>query len=534
MNRKNYIKKIYIGLTSFYSKYPTVSLIGINTLVIFLSITVLPFRYETMDDRYYLSWVTSGYLSGTPDYHTLFMNALYSWFESRLYIIAPNIEWHTWLLLIIHFFSLSSIGICLINGNHSKTTKIASLIILYLLEIYLLTNLQFTTTAGLAATAGILLIIVGEKQLYWLGCSLFIVGSMIRYPSAMFCGIVAAAFYPMTVLRLGFYRERLIALCLCAIGAISLHIIDKQIYLQDPIWKGRYEFNKLRGAVFDNSNTWRLVINPPDGISRNDFDVMGTVYDTVNWNEDAYNRCLNEIELQTTYHGIPGLKKVKNIPNELSQFWLWFLSLLPIMVYCMLNCAKLRERAMFILGFLSLPLAMAFIALNTRLVLHAFLCGWLPVLFISICIVPDKRKWTSIWLYISLSLIIPSIIPNLHLGQITSANLYRQQMELVKIGEQNGAKYFVIDYYSEKCEYPFGLRYHFSENDIHVNHINNSSLKMVDNESYVFILKNESNDSQIEAITENIRHQNNDSIGITSQKIMQNESYVLSRLITTK
>ena len=230
----NFLSRISLSVNKAFQKRPFLCLLFVNLVFLTLAIVLLPFSYECVDDRF-LAWVTSGYLSGHPEFHTVYMHTFYAWIESRLYMMLPQIEWHTWLFLVIHLTSLSVIGYCLLKTDQNKWVKCASLLLLYVLEIYFLTHLQFTTTAGLVATAGMMLIV--SRKEYGTGVALFFLGVIIRYKAAMFCGVVVAALYPLVLLRQGFVKRQLIVLGLCAVGAFGLSLVDDYIYSLDPTWE---------------------------------------------------------------------------------------------------------------------------------------------------------------------------------------------------------------------------------------------------------------------------------------------------------
>jgi len=174
---------------------------------------------------------------------------------------------------------------------------------------------------------------------------------------------------------------------------------------------------------------------------------------------------------------------------------------------------------------------MAVVALNTRLVLHAFLCGWIPVFFLSICIIPIKKETLSyIWLALTTLLLLPCIIPRLHLGQSTSKNLFQQQMELIRKGEQDGARCFVIDYKTEKCEYPFGIRYRFNNPDTKVEHLDNVNYDIVNNDKYVFLLGKETADNVIENLENKIQRHAFQSEIIHAETLSTSNNYILFRI----
>jgi hypothetical protein len=286
---------------------------------------------------------------------------------------------------------LTVIIYCISKKKYGKWVKTSLVLLMYVTEVYLLSHFQFTSTAGLIATAGLLFIVMRRK--YWLGIVLFLLGSIVRFQAALFCGLITASFYPLIVLRQGFHRKQLYALCICVVGALSLHAFDKQIYYKDHKWKAIYQYDRLRGMVYDNSNTWRLIQALPNGKTREDLERWsGTYSDMSRWSTEDLQKCLSIIESQTSYHGIPGLKKIKNIPVQLCHFGLWFIILIPLLICGLISLRGWKERTALLIGMISLPVSLAMISLNIRLANHAIFCGWFAVLLLSTYLIPFNSK----------------------------------------------------------------------------------------------------------------------------------------------
>ena len=441
--------KFFEFVKEMFAKWPFVCLLAVNVAFIAFVVTLLPFQFETCDD-YTIAWRHSGYMFGKASAFDLIMHYYWAWFELQLYHVFPSVEWHTWLFLIIHLLSLSSIGFCIAKSQWNWKSGIVTFVFLYAIELYVLTNLQFTTTAGLAATAGLLLIIIVNK--YWSGIVLFLLASMIRYESAMFCGVIVAAMYPLVVLRRGFHWPQLAVLALCAICGVVMKYVDKQVYMKDPEWRVVYEYNKLRSKVYDSSNIWRLYSSGI--VSERELDLWsgGVFMEMDNWPTERLGKCLDFMEKETAWRGIPGIKKMKNIPLQLKQFWPWFVILSLVFAGCALNCKNRKERWLLLLGIISLPLALSWVALNIRLNGRAFLCGWIPCVLLPLILIPTERK--RLWSSLATLLLIVNVVMNA--PSPNPRDIYRQQKEVVDCGIRNGAKCFITGVGDIK--YPFGIR----------------------------------------------------------------------------
>ncbi len=496
-----------------FDKHTFVFLLAANVVFFALVVAALPFAFELVDD-WHMAWITSGYLSGEPDAHTLFMNFFYGWLLVGLYDVMPSVEWYSWLMLGTHLVSLTILGKCIVKSKHGKITEVFSLLILYVVEIRCLVNFGFTTTAGIGATAALMLIVHERK--YWQGCLLFLIASMVRFHSAMFCGLCVAAMYPLIILRRGFCWQQLVALGFCAFAGGGVKYADKLVYMSDPEWKETYEYNGIRAKLYDNSNIWRLYSSAI--VSEEDLNSWSGGMD-VDWPVERLESCLGYIEKETSWHGIPGLKKVKNIPRELAFFWPWLLMLAFVFIGSALNCNSRKEMGLLMIGVIAMPLALALVSLNTRLNERAFLCGWIPCVLLLVILVPVKRHrfWLSLAALLALAYVIVKM-PSSHPRMI-----YRKQKEMVDCGQRHGAECLITKV--DAVTYPFGIRPFLYTTLIQTSDV---TKEMLDEGACVALLKNES--SQEDSLT--IKEQMGDKLGVDIETIelCSNDAYVLVRL----
>ena len=449
-----------------FGKYTFVCLLAVNVLFIALSVWLLPFGYESSDDRI-LAWNTSGYLTGHPRFHLIWTHVFYAWIQSRLYMMLPAVEWWSWSLLVVHLLGLSVIGYCVLSANHNRWAKGLIIAMVYVWEMYGLTHFQFTTTAGLAAISGMLLIL--SRKRYGWGILLFVLGALIRYQAAMFTGLMVAALYPFVLARDGFDRKQVAVMAICAISAFCLNLVDTYLYERDPRLKEMREYDNLRSKMYDNSNWWRVYDRPPAGLSRSELFVTSYpvpfVTDSV-WDRreaGGFNTVenmklfLQAVDELTTLKGVPKVKKAKNIPVQFRNGKVVFFSILAltVIVGCFWGCRNNKERLALVFGLLCFVLAMAYISLDQRLVPRACLCGLFPLLWVPLCLVSYEKKVTRVFAFLALFLTgwffvkaLPSTKPS---------RIYESKKELVECGVEHGGKY-LYSTVSNEIEYPLGLR----------------------------------------------------------------------------
>ena len=529
--------KLILRIKRIISKRPFVCLLVANASFLALVALLLPFRYDAVDDVQ-MAWRMAGYLYTPADFHTFYMNTILTWVVWKLYALVQCVEWHTWLLLAAHLFSLTVIVRCIVLTKHGFLVKLSIVMMVYAMEAFNLAHLQFTITAGMCATAGLLLVVTQKR--YFSGCVLFLVGSLFRYSAAMLGGVMIALFYPLVLLCRGFERRQIVALAFCAIGAFGLHRLDVHVYVSDPEWKPRYEYDVLRGKCYDNSNMWRIYSMPPEGITRADLDGFGGVHMKESdweerdskggiwsvWPPEKLEYFLQAVDEQTTYKGIRGLKKVKNIPEQVGKFPLELVVLILVTIGCWLNCQGSKEKMALLLGVVGVPLVMGMVALNTRLVFRAFFCAWMPALVVPMVLIPQNKRGAWIALGCGALLVICLSINEVEVQRPRARMMHRMQKELVEQARSAGAKYLICETV-ESMYYPFGIRLPLIRFDIR--DVPKKCEEIVDNKEYVFLAEKADRESVMERINQMISF----TIGVVEcEEMCCNERYVLFRLVS--
>lgn len=452
---------------NLFGKHTFACLLVVNVLFMALAVESLPFGFESSDDRI-MAWNTSGYLCGYPRYHVIWTHVFYAWFQSRLYMLVPEVEWWSWSLLVIHLFSLSVIGYCVLKTGHNRWAKGMLFSMVYVWEMYDLVHFQFTTTAGLAAVSGLLLVI-SQKRYGW-GVLLFLLAALVRYQAAMLCGLMTAALYPFVLAHLGFDRKQLVVMAICAMSALCLNLLDTHMYNRDPRLKEMRDYDHMRSRMYDNSNWWRVYDYPPAGLSRSDLFVnafpIPFVTDSV-WDKremggfnsmENMSLFLQSVDDLTTYKGIPCIKKLKNIPMQFRNGKVFFLFAigLAVIVGCLWGSKSNKERLALMLGLLSFVLTMASVSLNQRLATRACLCGLFPLLWIPLSLISYQKRVTRAFAFLALLLTVMFFVDTLPSAKPSS--LYKLKKELVDCGIGHGGEYLYSAVTTE-TEYPFGLRF---------------------------------------------------------------------------
>lgn len=529
-------------IKKLFDKHPFACLLVLNVLFMALAVILLPFSYEGNDDRF-LSWNTSGHLMGTYRYHVVWMHVFYAWFESQLYMMCPQVEWKTWLFLAIHLVSLTIMCYCVIKTNHNRWAKGMILVMLYVWEMYDLIHFQFTTTAVLAAMAGVLLIVT--KRNYLCGVFLFLLGVLVRYHSAMFCGLMTAVLYPLVLNRFGFDRKQLVSLVICVVGAFILNWMDVYSYNKDSKLKEMRNYDVLRAKMYDNSNSWRVYEYPPEGLTRQE--ILGTtqpipyISDSV-WNhrkdyseeyefisDEKMELFLQTVENYTKYKGISGLKKIKNISIQFPKFSMLFAIGLLVIVGCFVGCGSRKGRVSLVFAAVCFVLINAYLTLDGVINVRAFLCGLFPLMWLSLYLVPYKKNITNLFASAALLLTVLFFVNAINaMPAEKPSKTYKKQMELVKYGiNHNGKFLYSWHLILPETGYPFCLRLlGLAKTNPYT--ITSVSKQVLEEGSCMTLVRKDSSKEEVESV----KRQFVKFLGVfvEAEELCSNEDFVLFRL----
>lgn len=336
-----------------------------------------------------MAWIASGNYFGSPDYHLVFINVIYGLFVSLLYKILPSIEWYTILFLICHVISITILLCTVLRIRTNKTTKILIIAILYILETKMLMALQFTTTAGITATASLFLILSRDKKEMLIGLSLFILASLIRFHAAMLVGLVFLFFYPLYISLFKFHLLQFIILVIACVFATSFNLIDRVIYKTHPEWNYFYEYNKIRGKINDNPNAWRVSNNLPQNIHQDDVKLLTWYFfsDPNLLDLNTLKTIHATINEQTKYNNISSLKKIKNIPISLYDNLPSFIIIIPLYIYFLLGCYGKRKKLLYTSSFVGMLIIFSIISLDAIVKDRAWICAIIPFIFLSFVLI---------------------------------------------------------------------------------------------------------------------------------------------------
>jgi len=228
----------------------------LNAVLFAVFLSCFTIFYETNDDPN-MQWIASGFYTGHPSEYLIFTNVLIGWLLRFSFCLCPACNWYLLYLLGVHYVSLTTVAFVILRRCSHWLFILLYVGFFLLVEVRNLLNLQFTTTAFLAGTAGSLLLVDSLRPslpIQWpgavAGMGLVALMGMIRELVTPFLVLIAL---PFVFERFGLVGlRRLAAVGLVAVALfLSFHELNHWYYQRDPVWREYVEYNTLRGKIHD-------------------------------------------------------------------------------------------------------------------------------------------------------------------------------------------------------------------------------------------------------------------------------------------
>lgn len=224
------------------------SFLGLGAMI---TIWFLPWRFQTNDDEL-MMWLVSGAYTGTPESYAVFIHPLLSLAFSKLYTIAPGIQWYplTWFLVMYLSYILFQFISLKIKRSRGSAT-IWNLFFLALL-IHFCFSVQFSIVASFAVTAGLSNRILSNRSFtgrhkFYLTDLLILLGGMIRI-EILVLSLIGCAFISIINLRKSIPLK---ALIVPSILALILYLTNLAFLQKNDLMEFN-AVNQLRSQVFDH------------------------------------------------------------------------------------------------------------------------------------------------------------------------------------------------------------------------------------------------------------------------------------------
>lgn len=369
----NKIKEIY--------KNNFALIFAINVIVFTCLYLLVPCTYKQNDDVF-MSWIASGVgmSDGLPNYHLLFINVILGYFISFLYTISSNVEWYSLVIVIIQLLSYSCIHQHIVNSKKSRLLKVLFILLLFAFEVRIFVLLQFTTTAAMAAMAGIVLILSNKRYENIIGLILFIIASLLRFEAAMLVGCISAPFILFFSRKFNYKFINYVFLGIIICSSVFLKSFDSYIYQSDSEWKELKEYNSIRGRISDNPNFINFRSEDIDSsISMNDisfFEFLALNSDILS--VDVLREIKESIDGNTTFfQKITNVKDLLNGPIIMFFIFGTICLFLYLVVYEKISYWKIITLVFYIF------VLFVVISFESRVKMRVFLSMMLPVWYFS-------------------------------------------------------------------------------------------------------------------------------------------------------
>jgi hypothetical protein len=337
---------------------------------------LLPIRFETNDDTTMLL-LASGKITGTPEAQLVYVKYILGLLLSKSYSFCDKIEWYTIYLFSLHVCSFTIIIWQIIQKKGSNLLKWLYIFLFYVIEIRLLLTFQFTTTAALAALAGLILITKTPWFHKIIGLVLFLFAILLRFESTYLVCVIFSPFYIQLIYpfkKTVFYKSLVIII----VGLMLIMVcqfLHTRAYQQSNDWKYFTICNKYRGFITDNPNTYKA--NNKLAVSNNDFSLyMKFLVDTKIFSLPVISEMAKNIDQ------VPFTVKLKHIIATFHAY-IHFLILLAIICFIIIVNTKLsRDTIIILLSCFIFIAIFSFIASDKQVKYRVFISALLPLLFI--------------------------------------------------------------------------------------------------------------------------------------------------------
>jgi hypothetical protein len=289
------------------------------TVVIFMSACLAVFTpsYQTNDDAWMAMIVAGKGISLAPDEHLIFSNVVVGRVLRALYTTCPNVPWYGCHLYLAQTVSQIAMLYCVVVHGYSRRALLLYAAYFATVGVYFLNNLQFTTTAFLAAQSGAMLCAAGLMRRAQLqsgtvagplvcGVLLLVWGALVRtdgYVLVLLCSAAPACIALGNGMRVGREANRAVIRPLaCALGASLALVIgfvayNDAYYGRDPQWREFYQYNRLRLKF----NDYQWTSYTPD---------TAAIFDAAAWTENDHAMIAHWFFDDATRYGEGQLRQV--------------------------------------------------------------------------------------------------------------------------------------------------------------------------------------------------------------------------------
>ena len=365
-------------------KYCLLSLLITSCCFILLNLVFTPLL-NSGDDTYMLYTLGGGY--GESPSNLLHYN--YGWhywlgiIVSKLFQLAPGINWYTILLLLFHLAGCSAVLYVLLKMMKPQTAIFFFVLLFVFIEARQLLSLSFTGTAFVLAIGAMILLVYQLQQSMRLGGTviftfgLLLLAGMLRLQIvwlviALFASVAITVFNRQQIIRWG------LLVAVLAVSLWGLNKLHEQYYTRHiDGWKEQEQF---RQALFYGYNR-QLVNNAGNGIFTDSTEAQlffaGFLYDSVRFNTEKINKISRGITRNRSFTSKEDLKGLYWFFIELRVY----IALFAVLIFVLMYQRRYRIIQKWLLSFLAFLAihAYLFIYLKVTLPIHYGLLSFLLI-----------------------------------------------------------------------------------------------------------------------------------------------------------
>jgi hypothetical protein len=347
-------------------------------MLVLISMWLLPVQFEENDDVVMLL-IASGAYSGVPDAHLVFMNSIIGHALGFLYSKFREVEWYTLFLVLVHACSVGTLFAAVAVKSLPNHIKLLFIALLSLLEILMLLQLQFTTTAAMATLAGLVVLLEIGSRYSAIGGLLVILGALIRLDAFILVLLISIPWIFSELMEVCSRNKSLtsaIVLALTLCGALLLHQVGEAQFSNSPEWKQYKEYNSIRGGINDNRNATGITEKLTLAAEKNDLQLLlEFMPNTKTVNSERLK------EYRSLIRNVALTEKASNVRPEMSRHKRLLLPL-ALLVACGIACARIsRESAVLGLTLMASLVLASLVSLDASLKTRVMLSAVIPVVY---------------------------------------------------------------------------------------------------------------------------------------------------------
>lgn len=352
-----------------------------NTIFFIILATLLPLQYETNDDLF-MCLLANGKITGSPEFHLVYINSIYGFLLSLMYNTFSGVEWYTITFCVLHVIAMTYISYCLFFSKRKALLRMALLLFIYILWARIIISFQFTTTAGLLAFAGCLALTRGANKHFIIGALFLLIASMIRFQAAGLVGIMMLPCYIQNIKDKSFVIRMSVLLSMI-MGCVHINNATYSAWE----WKYYIEYDRARSRCYtnDNPNAYLASNFLPQGISQNDFmHLLHSNPDPSIIDLNAIKEIRTTIKSRTEKRGFRCIKNLKAYTNMEYPPYIPIIILTILFAIALTNEYNNHDLYVLLLGYLLFIIVFVCIGCFSVIKNRVFICMILPATYIAV------------------------------------------------------------------------------------------------------------------------------------------------------